>query len=93
MESKRKAEREQLLDMRHELENELRIVQGLEPLPQRDDTVEIDEFEDDDDKDKPLDILLQETARILNDLIQLPDSGSSGLQALKIEQEDAVGKM
>jgi len=79
--------------MRHELENELRIVQGLEPLPQRDNTVEIDEFEDDDDKEKPLDILLQETARILNDLIQLPDSGSSGLQALKIEQEDAVGKM
>jgi carboxyl-terminal processing protease len=93
MESKRKAEREKLLDMRHELENELRIVQGLEPLPERDDTVEIDEFEEDDDKEKPLDILLQETARILNDLIQLPDSGSTGLQALKIEQEGAVGKM
>jgi len=92
-ESKRKAEREKLLDMRHELENELRIVQGLEPLPQRDDTLEIDEFED-DDEEKPLDILLQETARILNDLIQIPDSGSAGLQALalKIEQEDAVGK-
>ena len=93
MESKRKAEREKVLDMRHELENELRIVQGLEPLPQRDDTVEIDEFENDDDKEKPLDILLQETARVLNDLIQLPDSASSGLQALKIKQEDAVGKM
>ena len=91
--SKRKTEREKLLDMRHELENELRIAQGLEPLPERDDTLEIDEFEEEDDKEKPHDILLQETARILNDLIQIPDSGSSGLQALKIEQEDAVGKM
>ncbi len=91
MESKRKAEREKLLDMRHELENELRIVQGLEPLPRRDDTVEIDEI--DDKEEKPLDILLQEAARILNDLIQIPDSGSSELQALKIEKEDTVGKM
>ena len=91
--SKRKTEREKLLDMRHELENELRIAQGLEPLPERDDTLEIDEFEEEDDEEKPHDILLQETARILNDLIQIPDSGSSGLQALKIEQEDAVGKM
>lgn len=91
MESKRKAEREKLLDMRHELENELRIVQGLEPLPRRDDTLEIDEL--DDEEEKPLDILLQETARIFRDLIQIADSGSSGLQALKIEQEGAVGKM
>ncbi len=91
MESKRKAEREKLLDMRHELENELKIVQGLEPLPRRDDTVEIDEI--DDKEEKPLDILLQEAARILNDLIQIPDSGSSELQALKIEKEDTMGKM
>ena len=31
-ESKRKAERDQLLDMKHELVNELRVVQGLKPL-------------------------------------------------------------
>lgn len=93
MESKRKAEREQLLDMQHELENELRIAQGLEPLPQRDDTAKIDEDEEEDDEEKPHDILLQETARILNDLILILESGPSGLQALKIEQENATGNM
>jgi hypothetical protein len=92
-ESKRKAEREKLLDMKHELKNELRIAQGLEPLPQRDETLEIDAIEEEDDKEKPHDILLQETARILNDLIQILDYGPSGLQALKIEQEDVVGKL
>jgi hypothetical protein len=93
MKSKRQAEREQLLDMKHELENELRIAQGLEPLPQRDGTLKIDEVEEEDDKDKPHDILLQETARILNDLILILDSGPAGLQALKIEQENATGNM
>ena len=92
-ESKRKAEREKILDMKHELENELRIVQGLEPLPQRDDTLEIDEFEEEDDKDKPHDILLQETARILYDLIVIPNSSSTGLQALKINQPELINKM
>jgi len=92
-ESKRKAEREKILDMKHELENELRIVQGLEPLPQRDDTLEIDEFEEEDDKDKPHDILLQETARILYDLIVIPNSSSAGLQALKINQPEPINKM
>jgi len=94
-ESKRKAERKQLLDMKHELENELRIVQGLKPLPQRDDTLEIDEFEEEegDDKDKPHDILLQETARILYDLIMIPNLSSAGLQALKTKQSEQLNKM
>ncbi len=85
-ESKRKAERENLLDMKHELENELRIAQGLEPLPERDNTLEIDEFEEEENnEDKPHDILLQETARILYDLITTPNSSSARLQALKIK--------
>jgi hypothetical protein len=97
MQSKRKAEREQLLDMKHELENELRIAQGLDPLPQRDDTLKINEDEEaneeEDDKEKPHDILLQETARILNDLILILDSGPARLQALKIQQKNATGNM
>lgn len=98
-ESKRKAEREHVLDMRFELENELRMVQGLEPLPKRDDSLEIDEFEEEDDEDKPHDVLLQETARILRDLIVIPDSTPAELQALKTEHLDgtdtpkAVSKM
>lgn len=91
--SKRKTERAQVLDMKHELENELRIVQGLEPLPERDDTLEIDEFEEENVEDKPHDVLLQETVRILYDLIVIPDSSASELQALKIEQSKAMSKM
>jgi len=93
MESKRKIERAQLLDMKHELENELRIVQGLEPLPERDDSLAIDEFEEENDEDKPHDVLLQETVRILNDMIVIPDASATELQALKTEQSKAMSKM
>ncbi|MEE8233651.1 MAG: carboxy terminal-processing peptidase [Gammaproteobacteria bacterium] len=92
-ESKRKAERDQLLDMKHELVNELRVVQGLEPLPERDKTQEIDEFEEEDDEDKPHDVLLQETTRILYDLIVIQDATETELQALKIEQPQAISNM
>ena len=92
-ESKRKTERAQVLDMKHELENELRIVQGLEPLPERDDTLDIDEFAEENDEDKPHDVLLQETARILHDLIVIPDSSATELQALKTKQSKALSKM
>ena len=92
-ESKRKIERAQLLDMKHELENELRIVQGLEPLAKRDDSLAIDEFEEENDEDKPHDVLLQETVRILYDMIVIPDSSAAELQALKIEQSKAMNKM
>ncbi len=94
-ENKRKAERKKILDMKHELENELRIVQGLKPLPQRDDALEIDEFDEEegDDKDKPHDILLQETARILYDLIVIPNLSPAGLQALKTKQSEQLNKM
>jgi carboxyl-terminal processing protease len=92
--SKRKAEREQILDMKHELDNELRIVQGLDPLPKRDTSLEVDEFdEEEEEANKPHDILLQETARILYDLIVLPDPNSAGLQALKVEGQKVMGKM
>lgn len=91
--SKRKTERAKVLDMKHEFENELRIVQGLEPLPARDDTLDIDEFEEEDDEDKPHDVLLQETARILHSLIVTPDSSNTTLQALKIKQPEAISKM
>ncbi len=91
--SKREIERENMLDMKHELENKLRIAQGLSPLPQRNGSLEIDELEEEDGKEKPHDILLQETARILNDLIQLQNSNPSALQALKIKQENILVDM
>ncbi len=80
LESKRKKEREQLQTTRHQLKNELRIAQGLEPLQG---AQEIDEPEnEDEDKDK-MDILLNETARILHDLIVLTPVMSTDLQAKK----------
>ena len=92
-ESKRKVERDLILDMKHELVNELRVVQGLEPLPERDETVKIDEFVEEDDEVKPHDILLQETARILHDLIVIPDATVTELQALKIERSQTINNM
>ena len=92
-ESKRKAERDHLLDIRHDLENELRIVQNLDPLPERDDALEIDGSEEENDADKPHDILLQEAARILHDLIVIPDLSSVELQALKLGDQNTIGNM
>lgn len=98
--SKRKAEREHRLDIKHEFENELRIVQGLKPLLKRNDSLEDNTFEIDeenekeDDQDKPShDILLQETARILYDLIVIPKLSSTWPQAVKIEQAESLNKM
>ena len=51
------------------------------------------EEEDDEDEDKPHDVLLQETARILYDLIVIPDATAAELQALKIEQPRAINNM
>jgi len=80
LESKRKKEREQLQTTRRQLKNELRIAQGLEPLQK---AQEIDEPEnEDEDKDK-MDLLLNETARILYDLIVLTPVMSTDLQAKK----------
>ncbi len=62
LKDERKSERERLLDTKLKLQNELRIAQGLEPLPK---DVEPDESE----KVEPIDILLEETAQILFDLI------------------------
>lgn len=62
MESQRKQEREQREQNRHELRNELRKAQGLEPIPEDADDGEFEETD-------PMDILLRETAYILEDLI------------------------
>ena len=78
LESKRKKEREQLQTARRQLKNELRIAQGLEPLQG---AQEIDEPEN-EDEDK-MDILLNETAHILYDLIVLTPVMSTDLQAKK----------
>jgi carboxyl-terminal processing protease len=62
LENERKSEREKLLDTKLKLQNEFRLAQGLEPLAKG---VEPDESE----KVEPIDVLLEETAQILFDLI------------------------
>jgi carboxyl-terminal processing protease len=62
MESKRKDEREKMSVTRHELQNEFRKAQGLKPIP-------MNAPEEEYEKIKPVDILLNECARILQDLI------------------------
>ncbi len=70
---------------RKELQNEIRIAQGLEPLPEEMDISEIDEEEVQDTSE----ILLQESAMILNDLISRPLPGTTtGVD--NINQEDGV---
>ncbi|NNE38559.1 MAG: carboxy terminal-processing peptidase, partial [Gammaproteobacteria bacterium] len=61
-EAKRKAEREQLTSARKTLQNEFRIAQGLEPLAEDSND---EEFED----TEPVDVILNESARILEDLL------------------------
>ncbi|MGY8815235.1 MAG: carboxy terminal-processing peptidase, partial [Gammaproteobacteria bacterium] len=60
-ESKRKLEREKLTKSRKNLQNEFRIAQGLEPLAEESDDEEFD-------KTEPVDVMLKEAARILEDL-------------------------
>ena len=61
-ETKRKAEREKLSNARKTLQNEFRIAQGLAPL---DDESDDEDFED----TEPVDVILNESARILEDLL------------------------
>ncbi len=72
-ESKRKAEREQLSSARKTLQNEFRIAQGLEPLAEDSDD---EEFED----TEPVDVILKETARILQDLLSPAQTTAASLK-------------
>ena len=67
LESKRKSEREELLVAKKKLRNEFRVALGLEPVPIHVD--DADEAEQDDEELESLDVLLEEAARILFDLI------------------------
>ena len=68
LEDKRKTEREELLAAKKHIRNEFRIAQGLEPLPDDLEEIENEEENKSEDEDK-LDVLLEETAHILVDLI------------------------
>jgi carboxyl-terminal processing protease len=68
LESKRKAERDKLMRDRLRIKNETRVLQGLAPLPEDADLEEIEE-EEEDEGEEPTDVLLNEAANVLYDLI------------------------
>ena len=70
LESKRKTEREKLLTAKKDIQNAMRAEKGLPPLDDIDD--ELEASDEDNEEDEPIDILLNETAEILNDLISPP---------------------
>ena len=85
--SKRKIEREKLKKAKRDLDNEYRIAQGLEPL--LDDTEAEAEAGDDAEDTDPIDILLEETAHILSDLIS-PSQTTASTQDEEIKRSKPV---
>jgi len=69
VESERKKEREELQTSRKAITNAMRVAQGLEPLEELEEEEETNNNEQDEEENELLDIILQETANILNDLI------------------------
>ena len=65
LESRRKTERDELTHNRLKIKNEIRKIQGLEPIPENADLEELDKS----DEEKPVDVLLNEAANVLYDLI------------------------
>ena len=65
LESRRKSERDELIHDRLKIKNEIRKIQGLEPIPENADLEELE----DDEEEEPVDILLNEAANVLYDLI------------------------
>jgi carboxyl-terminal processing protease len=62
LKSERQDEREKLLETNLHIQNQFRIAQGLEPLSK-------DEEPDENEEQEPIDVILDETAHILFDLI------------------------
>jgi carboxyl-terminal processing protease len=85
LESKRKQEREQLQIAKRDLQTQFRVAQGFEPLP---DGAE-DKHQQDLEDEESLDILLNETAQILYDLINATGKPVE-LQAIKYYAPPAI---
>ena len=83
LETKRKAEREKILTAKKDIKNAMRIEKGLPPIT--------GELEDDlesnsEDEEDTIDILLNETANILNDLIIPPDNENIDTRTVKLKE-------
>jgi carboxyl-terminal processing protease len=85
LESKRKTEREKILTAKKDIQNAMRIEKGLPPLETTEDDKE-NITSDDNDEDDPIDVLLNETAQILNDLISPPKNNEVDTRTVKSVQ-------
>lgn len=82
LEAQRRADREASEEQQRERENQFRIARGLEPLA-------IDDADaEDNEAEPPFDVLLNETAHILQDLIYKPSIATPGQTAAKAETAD-----
>ena len=84
LESKRKTEREELLTAKKDIQNAMRVEKGLPPL---DDTEEeLEASDEESEEDDPIDILLNETAEILNDLISPPKENTVDTRTVNVKK-------
>jgi carboxyl-terminal processing protease len=85
LKSKRKAERKKILDAKKDIKNAMRAEKGLPPLLDSDsDDADTDiAASDENEEDDPIDVLLNETANILNDLISPPKKGKVDTRTVK----------
>ena len=77
LESRRKTERDGLIHDRLKIKNEIRKIEGLEPIPENADL----EVLENDEKEEPVDVLLNEAANVLHDLI-VPDNITAATQKI-----------
>ncbi len=80
LESKRKTEREKILTAKKDIQNAMRVEKGLPPLETTDDDNAASE---DSEEEDPIDVLLNETAQILNDLITPPKNQNIDTRTVK----------
>jgi carboxyl-terminal processing protease len=92
LESKRKDERDQLAKTKRNLQNEIRLAQGLQPIPENTD---MEEFETDNEEidDPKNDILLNETAHILFDQMNTGTLNPRELQAIQQDKPEALNNL
>ncbi len=92
LKSKRENERDQLARTKRNLQNEIRLAQGLQPIPENTDMEEIEADNEEIDETKN-DILLKETANILYDLINTGRMEPRELQAIQQDKPEAINNL
>jgi carboxyl-terminal processing protease len=87
LESKRKTEREKILAAKKGIQNAMRVERGLPPLA--DSENDADALNEENEED-PIDVLLNETAEILNDLISPPKDRKVDTRTVKVKKPAVI---